>query len=236
LALALVGLVASPALADLGPSQYTPTLANLGAQSGHTVGVWDGGSGIYTNIIQPANVSDVFTVEFAFHWPYVTSVNMIQFWSSIVWDSDEIQITGIGPFGVFPAWGAANYDSASFVTFVSGITNVGVVQVGDVLGTGVPLWQNPSGGLSGSTLIAGSQVIPFMAVQFHVFNPVDDGYLDLVIGSAAMLFTSGGTTYWTGGAIGATSYGIAITPEPASLSLLAGGILAIGAGIWRRRR
>lgn len=233
LALALVGLVASPALAGLAPSSYSPTMADLGERNGHTVGIYDGAGGIYTNIIQPANVSDVFTVEFAFHWPYVTSVNMIQFWSAIVWDTDEIQITSALPFG---AWNANNYDGTSFQTFVSGLVNTGVVKVGDVLGTGVPLWQNPLGGLSSSTLVAGSQVVPFMQVQFHVHNPVDDGYLDLFIGSAAMLFTSLGSTYWTGGAIGVPSYGIAITPEPASLSLLAGGLLAVGAGIWRRRR
>jgi hypothetical protein len=236
LALALVGLVASPALAGLTPSDYlSPKAANL-AGAGHTVGVWDGGTGIYTDVIVPANASDVFTVEFAFHWPYSLSVIMIQLQTGIAWDANELQITGIGPSAGFN-WGAANYAGAT--SFFSQLTPSSQNTSGIVGVNG--MWQNPGGGLAGSTTIAGSQVIPFLAVQFHVINPIDDGYLDFFVNSAKALWwytslTGTGNTYATGGHINDVSYGVAVTPEPASLSLLAGGILAIGAGIWRRRR
>lgn len=232
---AVLGIAALPVLADLSPTTLAPVNRQMAPASGHTVGPWVAGAIVNTDITINATASDTFSVTFAFHWPYsypLSTTFVVQFWSSIVWDSDEIQITDVTAAG--GVWGTDNYGAA---TFWPTVINSGVVQVGDVLGTGTPLWQNPNTFLT----VTGSDAVPFLKADFHVFNPVDDGFLDLVIGSAAMLFsfiTSSGSTlglYWTQGAIGATSYGYAITPEPASLAVLGLGLATTALGFWRRR-
>lgn len=240
---AVLALAATPALAGLTPSSISPTgVANLTRIPGaHTVGIYTpaSGGGIFSNYATPANASDIRTATFAFHWPYVTTVTGIQFWSSLSWDSSEITILSTTTTG--SAWSGSNNFPNATTTATSRFAwsqqpqNAGVVTLGNVLGsTGGPLWVNPT---FTSTSVIGSQIMPFMKVQYHVDNPNGDGALDLVIGSAALLFHSGGTsTWWTGGNIGATSFGVDITPEPASLSLLALGFATTGFGVWRRRR
>lgn len=247
LSLALVGMIAAPALADLTPSAYTnPQAANLQYAGGHSVGVYAPGTspGIYLDFKTAATTSDYGAVTFAFHWPYATPVSVVQMWSSLVWDNSEIAIVNTsvaGPFTVSNYWGPTTWASA-------GNPSSGTLVLGDVLGTGIPLWCNPEGsvhtGLSGGQpftkyVVEGSGIYPFMVVDFHVKGVNPDSYLDLLIGSAALLFRfSSASTglWWSGGEIGAPTYGMGIIPEPASLSLLGLGLVSVGAGVWRRRR
>lgn len=241
---AVLGLAATPAFAGLTPSSYSPVQANLTHTGGHTVGIYGYftgyGPGIYSNISFYPTGTATYSVSFAFHWPYSTPVTGIQMWSQLGWDNDEIQIMNVsapmngGSAGLF-GWNnttALNYPTGSFW---SGATLTGTIVVGDVYGTGTPLWANPA---FTTAWITGSGIYPFMKVDFRSRGASDNaGFLDLFIGEAALLFdVSGVGHYWTGGAINSTSYGINVLPEPASLSLLAIGLATTGFGVWRRRR
>jgi hypothetical protein len=253
--LAVLGLVATPVMADLMPSGISPVSKSLTpTPGGHgTVGpyrpIYYTGYGTYMGIYGdskiPANPSDLVTVTFAFHWPFQTAVYGLQLWSSLVYDHNEVSIVSVTPVGLFA--GDNNYTGTAHLTGSTIITltpdwqgpgfnpSSGTLQVGDVLGTGIPMWQNPQAGI---TTVSGSGFYPFMQVVMHVKNPILDSTPDVLIGSLAMLFwTQAGTTvWWTGGYIGSPSFGEDIIPEPASLSLLGVGVVAIGAGVWRRRR
>lgn len=243
LILAMVGLVASPVLAELAPSSFNPSQRNLGAMSGHTVGIPGvtpyGGPGPiipYDQLVYAAP-SDTLIVNFAFHWPYSgSSVSVVQFQSQLVYDNSEVAVVSTTPLGIFATGGNNNFPGpTTWATLFN--PSSGTLAIGDVLGTGTPLWQNPAA--FGTVVLASSGVYPFMQVELHVKNGLNsDGLLDVVIGQAAMLFylTYTPGTYWTAGNIGVTSYGMSVSPEPASLTLLAGGVLALGGGFWRRRR
>jgi hypothetical protein len=243
--LAVLGLVAAPVMADLSPSGLSPVTKSLSPAQSHgsvaPIGNWTyiyyTGYGSYpvpTGSSQiTAAPSDLIYVTFAFDWPFYTYVNGLQLWSSLVWDNSEVEVISVQPVG--PFLGNNNY-----ATLTSGFwagPSSGTLQVGDVLGTGVPLWQNFNNPITIPYTISAGQIYPFMRVALHVKNVIADGNPDILIGSAQLLFwTAGTTTYGTGGAIGATSFGEDIVPEPASLSLLGFGVVAIGAGVWRRRR
>jgi hypothetical protein len=241
---AVLGLAALPAFADLAPSALSPLADSTAISNGsHTTGPYVGGT-IPGDVVIDSTSTTTFSVTFAFHWPYNPSQTLgiryaAQLWSSLVWDSDEIQITDVttapGPFFGDTNSGTAADNNYNAATFWPTVVNQGVRQAGDVLGTGVPLWQNAN---TFQTLDTPSAVFPFLKVDFNVFNPVDDGNLDIVIGSAAMLYlyTGAAGTFWTGGGIGETFFGFEVLPEPASLALLGLGIASTSIGVWRRRR
>jgi len=273
--LAVLGLVAAPAMADLSSGLMTnPQLANLAPiPAGHgSVGAWRPiyytGYGTYYGIYGQSEIyaapSDLVTVTFAFHWPFTEAVLGRQLWTSLQWDNSEVEVVSVTPVGV---WAGTNIYTTQHTihlgystighTSLSGTGTVfvttdtflfpdpfwtgpssGTITVGDVLGTtahAYPLWQNPT---SITTYVAGSSFFPFMQVQMHVKSVNPDGLPDVIIKSAAMLFYRFGFSglWFTGGGLGATSWGEDIVPEPASLSLLGFGVVAIGAGVWRRRR
>lgn len=243
LGLLLVGLIAAPAMADLTPSQYNPTLAqNLTPTGEGTVGVYDGAGGIFLDYKNAAVASDYFVVPFAFHWPYATPIQAIQVWHQIAFDNTEIAIISSAPMGGLT--GANNFPGPT--TWAGFNVSTGTWYVGDVLGTGVPLWNNPpdihqplSTTIDGKLDVAGSGIYPFVQYEVHVKEVVNDSYMDLWVNQFAMLFKFSSAdpgTWWTGGAIGSPTYGVGFIPEPASLSLLGVGLLSVGAGVWRRRR
>ena len=257
--LAVVGLLASPALAGLTPSSLTPTAATgmqpLTEGQG-CVGPYANGN-LYMSYQTYILPSGTGSVTFAFHWPFGGApVHAIQLWSSLLYDNSEITITGTTPVGIFTA--ADNFPGATTWTNTFNPTS-GTWKIGDVLGTGVPLWCNAAFPPATAT-VGGSGIYPFMKVDFHVKGPCPgDGLLDLVVPSAAMLFwsTPNGTagTWWTGGGIMYTYFtyttptyghtytgssyacwGVDVVPEPGSLGLLLAGAACIGGGILRRRR
>ena len=249
--LAVVGLMTASASADLTPSTFNPTAKTLTHSSAHSVGVYGGPGVLYSNFKATYVTSDTFSLTFAFHWPYSGFVYGLQLQSSLVWDNSELEIVGVGPplTGPFVDNGATggtaspkNYNYPAGSTWWAGPSS-GTLQVGDVLGTGVPLWINPAP--PGVATISGSGIYPFMKVDFHVKGVIPDSFMDVYIASAALIFwdaTAPGT-WWTGGAIAAptpygapTSFGMGVIPEPASMSLLALGLVSLGAGVWRRRR
>lgn len=263
-ALAIVGLLVSPAWADLTPSSLTPVAATgmdrLDGQG--TVGP-SGPGGLYLSYQVSILPSGTGSVTFAFHWPYATAVHAVQLHSALQYDNSEVAITGTTAVGIFTA--ADNFPGGVTWTGTGLNPSAGTWQVGDVLGPGVPLWCNAPFPPALS-MVSGSGIYPFMKVDFHVKGPDPaDSFLDLIVPSAALLFwmspSATGATYWTGGGIGysfttyTTTYtsggitftnthtntyyachGVDVVPEPGSLGLLLAGAACIGGGIWRRRR
>ena len=215
----VLGLMAVPAMADLAPSLYTPQLAPAMSPTGEgTVGIYGYdtvyGPVIYYDVLLTDNYpSQLITVTFAFHWPYVTPVWAIQCWGGFVYDNYEMSVMSMVPAGPFVG-GANNFPLAT--TWQSAFNPTGgMVQAGSF--GGVPLWNNPPFASSTLTsqgyihmandqlLIEGSGIYPFAQVQFHLKTPYSDGLVDAFYNSFALLFwatpSATGSTYWTAGGI-----------------------------------
>jgi len=234
---AILALVAAPAMAELSSAGVltNPQVANLQPTGEHTVGIYGNhpvyGPVIYYDIIAtPVAPSDNIHLTFAFHWPYITYVGSLQVQWQWVYDNSEVQTVHMAGAGAYT--GPNNIPNDAFWPNPT----AGTIVVGDVLGTGVPIFANPAAGVWTNY---GSSIYPFMQVDLHVKNVINDGFLDAYVGQFANLFTIPGYTgtYWTQGNIGQTSFGLLVgAPEPASLALLGLGVAGIGGGIWRRRR
>ena len=119
-AVVVLGLMAVPAMADLAPSMYTPTLAPAMSPTGEgTVGVY-GYDTVYGPTIYydftlppvPMYPSEIITVTFAFHWPYSTPVWGIQCWGGFVYDNYEMAVLSMVPAGPFVG-GNNNFPSSA---------------------------------------------------------------------------------------------------------------------------
>ena len=254
-----VVLAAGPVRAGLvGPLDPVTVATNLTlGPGGHgTMGILDAaGSIIRSNVVLYPNPSDVITVTFGIHWPYVTPVLVERNRNGLVWDTNEVVLLGAGPAGPFvtnnigttPAAGAALLNSV--LSPLSGTERaVGIEQL--------PV---------SPFVLAGSSTIPFFRVTFRAQAPFpNDGLRDLFaasptpfgppptsVGLIYRLFT---TTMTTGpsGTVNTNinpdptlfintgsstpTFGLELVPEPASASLLAVGLLALAGGVWRRRR
>ena len=257
-----VVLAAGPVRADLVAPLDPITVANnltLGPGGHGTMGILDaGGNIIPSNVVLYPNASDVITVTFGIHWPYVTPVLVAGNLNGLVWDTDEVVLLGAGPAGPFvtnnigttPAAGAAFINS--IVSPLSGTEGVLGIQ------------QSPVSPF----ILRSSSTIPFFRATFRAQAPFpNDGLLDLFAPSAAtsqmpqtffgvgVLFTFFTTTMTTGpsGTVNThinptpvgpfintgssrPTFGLELIPEPASVSLLAVGLFAIAAGARQRQR
>ena len=236
LCLTLVGLIATPAVADLTPSAYEPTLGNLTPTGEGTVGVYNPHPytpGLYYWTWKcPYTTSDIFHVSFGFHWPFLTSVHVEQAWFGLSYDNSEVTILNMVGAGNF-AGGANNFPPPTMWSGPTLNPSFGTVQIGDVLGTGVPLWANP-GALS--HWIGGSDVWNFVGMDVHVKDVNPDSLVDLLCPSFALLYRTSTTAtqvWWTGGVVGENHYGMGVVPEAGSLALLGLGIAALSMG-WQR--
>ena len=240
LVMALVGLLATPAMADFGSIGPGPTMQN---------------------VFNYAPTSAVYTTTWYFHidplvFPGPLSVDFLHY--QFVWDMDEVTILNIAGAGMFAAM---PNNVASLISFVTGNYSTGThgAQSGTFGGTaisGTPTFP----GVPNSFTLSPSVYYPFLQVQYHVKAPVFDFYYDVrldwidiyggffsTLGSPQVIHSAGTSwsTYytvtpilytWTLYTSAIRDANVLIQPEPASAALLAGGLLAIGGGIWRRRR
>ena len=275
LALALAGLLAAPATADL--SDLLTTKA-LGPSTGGKIGILTSNGGIYgthttfsgiqpADLLLDASVGDTVQLTFAFVWPYNTGpsdlgVLVRGYRSMFSWDTSEVELLGLGNSGPFARGSFDSDPGAAAANLNAAITNPGGV-------TSFGFEQNPSASNSSGNdfqLLGGGGPLPFMRVTFRVLAPSPLGGLDAFFGQQAVSGTSAGVVFnqiagttlsptpWggnkvvfvttgdpsgpfitAGGSIDQT-FGLSVVPEPASASLLAVGLLAIGGGFYRRRR
>jgi hypothetical protein len=251
--LAVLALVAAPAFAGLeSPSRGVPSLERNPGQ--HTVGVpslTPGGTYVtFVDIDYTAAPSDLVSMTFAFHWPYVTPVYIVQVWSDLTYDSSEVEIVGIQSAGMF-AGGTFLYtndanhtpDSAGRLPVTPGLfpnPSSGTVTFPPNWPTDV-LFQNPAV-TTFQRIVSGSFVYPIFSVTVHIKDGVNSGdsLVDIKLSNFTMLFvfsSASPSLYWLGGDFGATSsYGVNFHPEPGSLALLGVGLATMAGGVWRRRR
>ena len=262
LACALAAFLTAPAMAGLEPSTFgTPMQANLGVPLDEgTVGLYGfyytPTAGGYPYLwgdykYSPVDASAYYHWTFAFHWPYITSVFVPQVQFAFTYDNAEFMIMNMNPAGAF---GPNNFPLSATWQGPSFNPTSGLLQVGSIY-TGVPLWCNPA---AGTMPITGTGIYPFMQIDVHVKEALSfDSAMDAIVQNFAVLFrfTANSTgLWWTSGNIGhastwgghtsfsgslttpPNSFGVGVAPEPASLSLLGLAGLALGGGIWRRRR
>ena len=191
LAVAILGMVSAPATADMvGSLQTLPTNPNLqflpGHPNGGTIGVLNTlGTFASSNVIMYPNASDVITVTFGIHQPYITPLLIERNRNGLTLDKSEVVIMGAGPAGPFvtnnigttPAAGAAAINSIlATATGTAGV--VGIEQF-----PAAPFVLN------------GSSTTPFFRVTFHATAPFGaDSLLDLFAPAQGTTMTTSTTT------------------------------------------
>jgi hypothetical protein len=242
LVMALVGLLASPVLADFGD-------IGLGVPPGNV-------------FVYPSGPSATYTTTWYFHinaslFPAGVDADFLHY--QFVWDLDEVTIMNIAGAGMFA--GMVN-NASQLVPFVTSYLGYTTGTHGAQSGTfgGTALSGTPTfPGQPNSFHLSPSVYYPFLQVQYHVDNPIYDFYYDIRLD---WIDIYGGFTSWTSivtyhsnaslwssyvSAV-VTNYtwtlyttdirtgNLLVMPEPASAGLLACGLIAVAGGIWRRRR
>ncbi len=209
---ALLGMLsATPALADI---VYTPQDVTLDFGD---IGLYDPANpdSINTVMVDPAEFSDTFQFVFAMRMRGASWwLNNLHF--SFAYDNSSLDVIGATPLG---GWDYHNY--GAYVWPASG--------TGDIVATSLRQGMSSSG-----TIFFGPDVVvPFLQVTLHVnsaqFSALNDfGVVDMVAQSSMMTVSHGDFDYY-----GGTIHEI---PEPATATLLIGGLAALMGGVVRRRR
>jgi len=159
-------MLASPSSADLLGSldqlQESPTMERL-SPNGGTIGVLDTLGNIrQSHVVLFPNASDIITVTFGIHWPFVQPVLVSEIRHGLDWDSTEVELLGAGPAGPFltnnigtsPAAGAAAINAFAGPPLPGGTR--------EVLG----IAEFPAAPF----VLNGSSTVSFFRVTFHVIN------------------------------------------------------------------
>lgn len=235
--LAIVGMLAAPAMADM-PEFITAGTVPMGGGTGNTVGSLDGAGFIRSSTYPIAGTtSDAIVVQFGFHWPYTGPDPLHQIQYNVYYDNSEVMITGVSALApiAFVAHEGHYATPADFPNPTSG-------------SVAVSLWGNPTD--TTALQFVGSSTYAFVQLTLHVKGPDGptisywpDPQADLFISAFAALVShiaTGAyppyTSNWWSANLTPPGYGINVIPEPATLSLLALGFVSVGAGVWRRRR
>ncbi len=196
----------------------TPAMADIGfLNANHT--------GFAAYGIDGANSSS-FTLTMGIHvTPTLPMADMLHF--GFFYDADEVDVTSVTALA---PWQGKSNNVTGLPTFL-GTTRTGGWNIGtNYISVGTPLaW--------GTTTLVGTTYYPIAQWKFHIDTPNDDGYYDFYfLDDGTLYYYTTPSSVWSSMPAGNGVGGFAITPEPASLSVLALGALGIGGGIWRRRR
>lgn len=220
-AVTLLGMLsATPALAGL--VTYTPVVEPVGPEG--DVGLYNPADPFYVNTVyvDQAQLSDLYTFQFALH---VTNIyyNASSLHFSFMYDNSSIDVVGMHPVRpVGDPWEENNYETYEWPMSETGVITVHSLMQGftvdshyEAFGTSFP--------------------VPFMQVTLHVNSEQESAMnafgivaMTLVSHTYSLTLTEGDFGYF-GGVIHEV-------PEPASATLLFGGLAALMGGIVRRRR
>jgi hypothetical protein len=240
--LLILGLVAAPAMADWAGNNGLDKQGMVPVAPHGSAGVYGlhttAGPVIYLDFKMPAAYTDTILVTFGAHWPYITSVTGAWLSWTLVYDNSEVEIVNLGTaFG-----GQFGGGQILVSTWPAPNPSAGIMALaGYVTATVTP------------HLLTGSGVFPFLQVQFHVKDAIEDSANDMWMATvknwASHIFPGAYppyTSYWWTNRLADTglsatrpwlaSHGFDVTPEPASMLLLLAGVAGVGGGIWRRRR
>ncbi len=213
---ALLGMLfATPAMASIvyTPQPETGDYGDVGlVDPGDSVG------SINTVFVDPAYFSDVYEFDFAIHMSSIWyNASLIHF--SFAYDNSSIDVLGASPIG---GWTENNFDNYDWPH--SGI--------GEIVVNSLTMGFTQS---SNYEPFATSSVVPFLHVTLHVnssaFSALNDFgvvAVELVSHTYALTLLPGDFAYF-----GGTIHEV---PEPATATLLFGGIAALMGGVIRRRR